>query len=144
MSPDGSRLVTGDDHGVVAVWSTSRGLSPICQYNKEGAMTNISFCTLATESGDAPPVGDQMNKFFFFAGSSGSVYLADDQRRCSEVCKVGGQVKSLLFYKEDNSIVIITSSLLMVQFRVSPNEKLVPSRKVKLTVAGTPDKINTI
>ena len=143
MSPDGSRMVTGDDHGVVAVWSTSRGLTPICQYNKEGAMTNLTFCTLATESGEVP-AADQMNKFFFFAGSSGSVYLADDQRRCSEVCKVGGQVKSLLFYREDNSIVIITSSLLMVQFRVSPNEKLVPSRKVKLTVAGNPEKISTI
>ena len=142
MSPDGTRMVTGDEHGVVAVWNTSRGLTPICQYNKEGAITNLAYCTLATESADLP--SDPMNKFFFFAGSSGSVYLADDQRRCSEVCKVGGHVKSLLFYKEDNSIVIITSSLLMVQFRVSPNEKLVPSRKVKLTVAGNPEKINTI
>lgn len=143
MSPDGSRMVTGDDHGIVAIWNTSRGLSPICQYNKEGAMTNLAFCTLATDKGEVPST-DQMNKFFFFAGSSGSVYLADDQRRVSEVCKVGGQVKSLLFYREENSIVIITSSLLMVQFRVSPNEKLVPSRKVKLTVAGNPEKISTI
>jgi intraflagellar transport protein 140 len=143
MSPDGTRMVTGDDHGIIGVWNTSRGLAPICQYNKEGSMTNLAYCSLATEPGENN-VGDQMNKFFFFAGSSGSVYLADDQRRCSEVCKVGGHVKSLLFYKEDNSIVIITSSLLMVQFRVSPNEKLVPSRKVKLTVAGNPDKISTI
>lgn len=143
ISADGSRLVTGDDHGVVAVWSTSRGLTPICQYNKEGAMTHIAFCTLASDSGEIP-ANDKMNKFFFFAGTSGSVYLADDQRRCSEVCKVGGHVKSLLFYKDDNSIIIITSTLLMVQFSVSPNEKLVPSRKVKLTVAGSPDKITTI
>ena len=143
ISADGSRLVTGDDHGVVAVWSTSRGLTPICQYNKEGAMTHIAFCSLANESGEVP-TSDKMNKFFFFAGTSGSVYLADDQRRCSEVCKVGGHVKSLLFYKDDNSIIIITSTLLMVQFSVSPNEKLVPSRKVKLTVAGSPDKIMTI
>lgn len=143
ICPDGSRMVTGDEHGVVAVWSTSRGLTPICQYNKEGAITHLAYCTLATDSGEIPS-SDKMNKFFFFAGSSGSVYLADDQRRCSEVCKVGGQVKSLLFYKEDNSIVIITSTLLMVQFRVSPNEKLVPSKKVKLTVAGNPEKIMTI
>ena len=62
-----------------------------------------------------------MNRFFFFAGSSGSIYLADDLKRCSEVCKVGGQVKSLLYYREDNSVVIITSSLLLVQFRVTPH-----------------------
>ncbi len=29
-SPDGSRMVTGDEHGILGVWSTSRGLSPIC------------------------------------------------------------------------------------------------------------------
>lgn len=98
---------------------------------------------MANESGEVPSQ-DQMNRFFFFAGSSGSVHLADDLKRCSEVCKVGGQVKSLLYYKEDNSIVIITSSLLLVQFRVSPNEKLVPTRKVKLTIAGNPENISTI
>jgi intraflagellar transport protein 140 len=106
-------------------------------------MTHIAFCSLANEAGEVPS-NDKMNKYFFFAGTSGSVYLADDQRRCSEVCKVGGHVKSLLFYRDDNSIIIITSTLLMVQFSVSPNEKLVPSRKVKLTVAGSPDKITTI
>ncbi|CAG9334634.1 unnamed protein product [Blepharisma stoltei] len=143
ISPDGTRMVTGDEHGVVGVWSTSRGLNPICQYHKEGSITNIAFCALATEAGEIP-TQDQMNRFFFFAGSSGSVHLADDLKRCSEVCKVGGQVKSLLYYKEDNSIVIITSSLLLVQFRVSPNEKLVPTRKVKLTVAGSPENIYTI
>lgn len=45
-------------------------------------------------------------------------------------------MRTLLYYREENSIVIITSSLLLVQFRVSPHEKLVPTRKVKLTVAG--------
>jgi len=30
ISPDGTRMVTGDEHGIVAVWSTSKGLSSIC------------------------------------------------------------------------------------------------------------------
>ena len=77
-----------------------------------------------------------MNTFFFFGGTSGLLYLADDLKRCSEVCRVGGQIKALLYYKEDNSIVIITSTLLLVQFRVWPNEKLIPTSKVKVTAAG--------
>lgn len=143
LSPNGSRMVTGDDHGVVAVWSISRGLSPICQYHKEGTITEITYCALAGENGDVPGV-EKMNTFFFFGGSSGSVSLADDSKRCSEVCKVEGQIKGLLYYREENSLVIITSKLLLVQFRVSPHEKLAPTRKVKLTVGGNPEDIRTI
>ena len=143
ISPDGTRMVTGDDHGVVGVWSISRGLNPICQFQKEGAITNLAFCALANEHGEVPSF-DQMNQYFFFAGSSGSVYLADDMKRCSEMCKVGGKVRSLLYYREENSVVIITSSLLLVQFRVSPNEKLTPTRKVKMTIAGNPNQLYSI
>ena len=38
FSPDGARLVTGDSKGTVAVWRTHKGMSPICQYNREGAI----------------------------------------------------------------------------------------------------------
>lgn len=143
ISPDGTRMVTGDEHGVVGVWSTSRGLTPICQYNKEGAINHLTYCALASDGREAPTI-DKMNTFFFFGGSSGLLYLADDLKRCSEVCRVGGQIKALLYYKEDNSIVIITSTLLLVQFRVSPNEKLTPTRKVKLTAAGNTEQLTTI
>lgn len=42
------------------------------------------------------------------------VCLADDSNHCSEVCKVGGSIKSLLIYEKENSVIIITSSLLLV------------------------------
>jgi len=42
------------------------------------------------------------------------VYLADDLKNISEVCKVGGSVKALLFYEKENSVIIITSHLLLV------------------------------
>lgn len=51
---------------------------------------------------------------FFIGGKSGVVCLADDSKHCSEVCKVGGSIKSLLFYEKDNSVIIITSTLLLV------------------------------
>ena len=143
MSPNGSRMVTGDDHGVVAVWSISRGLSPICQFHKEGSIFEIAYCALAGDNGEIPGI-ERMNTYFFFGGSSGSVSLADDSKRCSEVCKVEGQIKSILYYREDNSLIIITSKQLLVQFRVTPHERLAPTRKVKLTVGGNPEEIRTI
>ena len=46
FSPDGARLVTGDNKGTVCVWRTHKGMTPICQYNKEGAINQIVFCSL--------------------------------------------------------------------------------------------------
>ena len=87
---------------------------------------------------------EKWNSLFFFGGKSGSVCLADDLKNCSELCKVGGSVKSLLFYEKENSVIIITSHLLLVQFKINLNEKLVPDRKVKLSVAGDPEKLCTL
>lgn len=87
---------------------------------------------------------EKWNSLFFFGGKKGSVCLADDLKNCHEVCKVGGSIKSMLFYEKENSVIIITSHLLLVQFRINLNEKLVPDRKVKLSVAGDPEKLITI
>ena len=140
FSSDGTRMVTGDEQGTVGVWRTHRGLTPICQYSKSGSITNVAFRGLAFEEESA----EKWNSLFFFGGKKGSVWLADDLKNCSEVCKVGGSVKSLLFYEKENSVIIITSHLLLVQFKINLNEKLVPDRKVKLSVAGDPEKLITI
>ena len=41
-------------------------------------------------------------------------------------------------------MIIITSSLLLIQFRLNLSEKLVPDRKVKLAVSGNVDYLHTI
>lgn len=101
------------------------------------------FCSLIINSA-VPNTTDNTNSLFFFGGASGSVCLADDLKNCSEVCKVPGSVKSILFYEKENSVIIITSHLLLVQFKLNLAEKLVPDRKVKLAVAGNPEYLNTI
>jgi intraflagellar transport protein 140 len=53
-------------------------------------------------------------------------------------------VKNILFYEKENSVIVITSHLLLVQFKLNLTEKLVPDRKVKLAVAGNPEFLNTI
>lgn len=101
------------------------------------------FCSLVLNAA-IPSSTDNTNSLFFFGGKSGSVCLADDLKNCSEVCKVPGSVKSILFYEKENSVIIITSSLLLVQFKLNLSEKLIPDRKVKLAVAGNPDLLSTI
>ena len=70
--------------------------------------------------------------------------MADDQKNCSEVCKVPGSIKSILFFEKENSVIIITSHLLLVQFKLNLAEKLVPDRKVKLAVSGNLEYLTTI
>ena len=83
----------------------------------------------------------KMTNIFFFGGKNGVVCLADDANHCSEVCKVGGAIKSLLFYYKENSVIIITSTLLLVQFKISASEKRSPDKKAKLTIAGDPEQL---
>jgi intraflagellar transport protein 140 len=142
FSSDGSRMVTGDEKGTIGVWRTNKTLTPICSYTKEGLITNIVFCNIAMHQQDKEQ--DNSNSLFFFGGASGSVCLADDLKNCSEVCKVSGSVKTILFYEKENSVIIITSHLLLVQFKLNLSEKLVPDRKVKLAVAGNPEYLNSI
>jgi len=82
--------------------------------------------------------------FFFFGGKTGLVCLADDTNYCADICKVGGSIKSLLYYEQQTSIIIITSALLLVQFKISLNEKQQVDRKVKLSISGDPERIQTI
>jgi intraflagellar transport protein 140 len=84
------------------------------------------------------------SNLFFFGGKSGIVCLADDSNHCSDVCKVGGAIKSLLFYEKENSVIIITSTMLLVQFRISTSEKSGPDKKVKLSIAGDADRLRSI
>ncbi len=140
FNPSGSRMVTCDDRGLVAVW---RGLNCISQYTKEGAITHCIFSELSfITSKDKEKA--KTNNLFFFGGKAGVVCLADDANHCSEVCKVGGSIRSLLFYEKENSVIIITSTLLLVQFKISPNEKTAPDKKVKLSIAGDPEQLTSI
>lgn len=141
FSQDGSRMVSGDSNGTIGVWRTHRGMTPVCQYSRPGSITQIVFCSLMINQ---DPNVDNINSLFFFGGNSGSVCLADDLKNCSEVCKVPGAVKNILFYEKENSVIVITSHLLLVQFKLNLAEKLVPDRKVKLAVAGDPKLLDTI
>lgn len=136
FQPSGNCMVTTDEKGLVAVW---RGINCLSTYQREGAITHSIFCELNFPEKEGQKL--KTSNLFFFGGKSGVVCLADSSNHCSEVCKVGGSIKSLLFYEKENSVIIITSTLLLVQFRISPNEKTAPDKKVKLSIAGNPESL---
>ena len=141
FQPSGNCLVTTDEKGLVAIW---RGINCLSTYQREGFITNCIFCELNFSEKEGNNQKLKASNLFFFGGKTGVVCLADSSNHCSEVCKVGGAIKSLLFYEKENSVIIITSTLLLVQFRISPNEKTAPDKKVKLSIAGDPERLVSI
>lgn len=63
---------------------------------------------------------------------------------CPEICKVGGCIKFLLYYKEVNSVIIISSRLLMVKFKAAFCKNIVPDCKVKLFISADPESLVSI
>eukprot|EP00743_Colponemidia_sp_Colp-15_P005070 GILK01005459.1.p1 GENE.GILK01005459.1~~GILK01005459.1.p1 ORF type:complete len:1424 (+),score=370.05 GILK01005459.1:129-4400(+) len=155
FSPDGTRLVSADESGVVSVWRTdARGrLNPLCSYRKTGAITHIVFCTnmtdkphtaVATVAPVIPATTPLDTPYFLFGGDSGKICFADDLNHCTDVHDVGGPIRAMLWYEQRRSVVLITSSLVLAQIRLVLDGKPVPERKVKLSVAGDVDKLKAV
>ncbi|CAD8148851.1 unnamed protein product [Paramecium pentaurelia] len=130
---NGSRMVSADINGLVVVW---RGITPMCTYQKEGIQTICIFAELNNII--------KAQNLFLFGGKSGLVYLADDSKYCQEIIKVVGSIKCMMIYEKYNSAIIISNTLLLVQFKISTSEKIQPDKKVKLSIAGDSESLQSI
>ena len=142
---DGTRLISGDQSGVVGVWKPDgRGrLSPICHYNKPGAVNHVVFVSNAMQ-GDGAGAGERKKDSapaitsFFFGGDSGTVCYADDMGHCTVVTdNLHSAISVMDFYEEKHQLVIITKSLLLTQLQVGADGVLTSVRPaVKLAMKG--------
>jgi len=81
---------------------------------------------------------EKLNTLFFYSTSPGFLYLADDADSSHEICRVGGKILQILFYEDDNSIVLLTNSSLLVKCKISFTETL-SHKKTKLSIPGNPE-----
>ena len=142
---DGTRLISGDQSGVVGVWKPDgRGrLSPICHYNKPGAVNHVVFVSNAMQ-GEGAGAGERKKDSapaitsFFFGGDSGTVCYADDMGHCTVVTdNLHSAISVMDFYEEKHQLVIITKSLLLTQLQVGADGVLTSVRPaVKLAMKG--------
>lgn len=137
FNPSGTRMITSDLTGIVAIW---RGINLLAYYKKDWAITHCLFCDINIEGGSKSNLGN----LFLFAGRSGTVCLANDLNMCSDVCRVGGTIKALIFYQKEGSAIVITSTLLLVQFKINFSEKSSPEKRVRLSISGEPENLSSI
>lgn len=138
---EGNRIVSVDDKGIINVWS----FAPLyfkCSYKQQYSIEEVIMPNFFYEKMDKDKVPNQekLSTLFFFCNSAGMLHLADDQNSSPEICRTGGKIKSILFYEKENTIILITSTLLLVKCVIHFNQQLNP-KKVKLSIAGKPEKI---
>merc|ERR1719277_544679 len=114
-------------------------LSQMCHYRKTGAHDKVIFRT-STPSGD----NSLENPPFFFGGEQGIIYLADDFGVCSEMYKIGSPITLLEYYHQKDMVVVITKSVILAQFSIDNEGKVVNETKLKLSCGPHPERLQGV
>ena len=70
----------------------------------------------------------------FYAGSlTGVVYYLNENGSCMEVLQADGAIRRMLYHEGADSLVVVTETLVVGQFRVEPDGSLVETSKVKMS-----------
>lgn len=69
---------------------------------------------------------------FFIGSQSGSVWYANESK-CDELCKLSSPVLTIMFYRETQSLVLITENFDMRLARITSN-MTAPEKKVRLSL----------
>eukprot|EP01006_Ploeotia_vitrea_P038293 TRINITY_DN66224_c9_g3_i2.p1 TRINITY_DN66224_c9_g3~~TRINITY_DN66224_c9_g3_i2.p1 ORF type:complete len:1410 (+),score=219.44 TRINITY_DN66224_c9_g3_i2:87-4316(+) len=134
-NPSGTRLVSADKSGQIGVWKldAKHKIIPMVQYKKLGPITHAVFRTpKGAHSGDDAMLGDlgmedveaddkgnnnpakNFNKdcMFFFGGSEGIIYMADDNgnaQACTQALE--SPLAALLYYAARDGVVCVTTNM---------------------------------
>ncbi|XP_034049465.1 intraflagellar transport protein 140 homolog [Thalassophryne amazonica] len=159
-SSSGSRLVTGDQTGVLAVWKLdARGRLQgnylvKHEYNKpltccvfRPALPGDDVASLARASvrGDeraldmfswkgAPlRIGPQEGLVFYVSASDGKVYSVDEQGKSSVLLSVDASIQKLMYLEKRDVLAVVTDTMTLRQYTVRPEEGAQEFMNVKLS-----------
>ncbi|XP_015230607.1 PREDICTED: intraflagellar transport protein 140 homolog [Cyprinodon variegatus] len=159
-SGSGSRLVTGDQNGALAVWKLdARGRligNSLAKYDFSKPLTccifkpaspgdDVAMLARASVSGDesalekfswkgAPlKMGPQEGLGFYVSTSDGNVYAMDEQCKPSQLFRAESPIKKLLYIENKDALVVITDTLTLSQYTVLREGGAHEFMKVKLS-----------
>uniref|UniRef100_A0A3P8VSN0 Intraflagellar transport 140 n=1 Tax=Cynoglossus semilaevis TaxID=244447 RepID=A0A3P8VSN0_CYNSE len=160
-SSSGSRLVTGDQAGVLAVWKVDpRGRLQGNHLVKHEYHKPLTCCTFrptspgvyvqaklarASVSGDdnaldmfswkgAPlKMGPQEGLVFYVSTAEGKVHNVDEHCKSSTLLSVEGSIKKLFYLDKREALCVITDTLMLSQYTLRPEGGAQEFMKVKLS-----------
>ncbi|XP_074475359.1 intraflagellar transport protein 140 homolog [Sebastes fasciatus] len=159
-SSSGSRLVTGDQTGALAVWKVdARGRlqgnhlvkheynKPLtcCIFRPATPGDDVAMLARASVSGDesaldmfswkgAPlKMGPQEGLAFYVSTADGTVHFVDEHCKTSTLLSVEGTIKKLLYFDKREALAVITETLMLSQYTLGPEGEAQEFMKVKLS-----------
>ncbi|PWA21906.1 hypothetical protein CCH79_00015610 [Gambusia affinis] len=159
-SGSGSRLVTGDQNGVLAVWKLdARGRllgnhlvkhdynKPLtcCIFKPASPGVDVAMLARASVSGDesaldmfswkgAPlKIGPQEGLGFYVSTSDGKVHAVDEQGKTSPLLSEDGSIRKLFYLEKRGVLVVVTDTLMLSQYTLRPEGGAHEFMKVKLS-----------
>lgn len=73
---------------------------------------------------------------FFFGTDKGVICYADDLGNCVEVHTIASSIDCMLYFEETSRLIVITRSMMLLQYQVSVDGKVSRLSQVKLSVTG--------
>ncbi|TMS22663.1 Intraflagellar transport protein 140-like protein [Larimichthys crocea] len=159
-SGSGSRLVTGDQTGALAVWKVdARGRlqgnhlvkheynKPLtcCIFRPATPGDDVAMLARASVSGDesaldmfswkgAPlKMGPQEGLAFYVSTADGKVHYVDEHCKTSLLLSVEGAIKKLFYLEKREALAVITETLMLSQYTLGPEGGAQEFMKVKLS-----------
>ncbi|XP_035468905.1 intraflagellar transport protein 140 homolog [Scophthalmus maximus] len=159
-SSSGSRLVTGDQTGALAVWKVdARGRlqgnhlvkheynKPLtcCIFRPASPGDDVAMLARASVSGDesaldmfswkgAPlKMGPQEGLAFYVSTADGKVHSVDEHCKTSTLLSVEGAIKKLFYLDKREVLAVITDTLTLSQYTLGPGGGAQELTKVKLS-----------
>ncbi|KAL7372671.1 hypothetical protein ABVT39_020471 [Epinephelus coioides] len=159
-SSSGSRLVTGDQTGVLAVWKVdARGRlqgnhlvkheynKPLtcCIFRPASPGDDVAMLARASVSGDenaldmfswkgAPlKMGPQEGLTFYVSTADGKVHSVDEHCKTSTLLCVEGAIKKLFYLEKREALAVITETMMLSQYTLGPEGGAKEFIKVKLS-----------
>uniref|UniRef100_A0A1A7WHH5 Intraflagellar transport 140 homolog n=1 Tax=Iconisemion striatum TaxID=60296 RepID=A0A1A7WHH5_9TELE len=159
-STSGSRLVTGDQTGALAVWKLdARGRlignhlvrheynKPLtfCLFKPASPGDDVVMLARASVSGDenaldmfswngAPlKMGPQEGLAFYVSTSDGKVHVVDEHCKTSTLLTVESSIKKLFYFEKRKVFAVITDNLMLSQYTLGPEGGAQEFMKVKLS-----------
>uniref|UniRef100_A0AAZ3P1Y4 Intraflagellar transport 140 homolog (Chlamydomonas) n=1 Tax=Oncorhynchus tshawytscha TaxID=74940 RepID=A0AAZ3P1Y4_ONCTS len=143
-SSSGSRLITGDQMGVLALWKVdARGrlqgshivkhdyTKPLTYFTRTSALDMFNW----RKAGNGPPLkmGPQEGLVFYVGTADGKVHCVDEHGRSSPVLSVDGSIQKLFYLKRREVLAVVTETLLLSQYTLGPEGGAQELMKVKLS-----------
>uniref|UniRef100_UPI0037E973A2 intraflagellar transport protein 140 homolog isoform X1 n=1 Tax=Semicossyphus pulcher TaxID=241346 RepID=UPI0037E973A2 len=159
-SSSGSRLVTGDHTGALAVWKVdARGRlqgnylvkheynKPLtcCIFRPASPGDDVAMLARASVSGDesaldmfswkgAPlKMGPQEGLAFYVSTADGKVHSVDEHCKTSTLLSVEGSIKKLFYLEKREALAVITETMMLSQYTLGPEGGAQEFMKVKLS-----------